>query len=77
MDRENCDNIILDSAWRDRVARDLDIPFHTVDVPECKEWQRRGFRLKPGELEDTPSKQEVERLFRLATGSALREESVR
>ncbi|KAK1762699.1 hypothetical protein QBC33DRAFT_256363 [Phialemonium atrogriseum] len=61
------------SAWQDRVARDLDIPFHTVDMPEYEEWHRRGFRLEPGELAGNPSKDESERLLTLAVGSAFRE----
>jgi len=60
-------------AWQDRVARDLDIPFHTVDLPEYEEWHRRGFRLEPGELEGKLPEEEDERLMTLAIGSAFRE----
>ena len=75
MGREHCHNLMTQAAWQDRVARDLDIPFHTVDVPEYEEWRRRGFRLEPGELENHPCKQEFNRLIRLMSGSAFREES--
>ena len=67
-------NTLVEMAWADRVPRDLDIPFHTVGVPDYEEWRRRGFRLEPGELRDQPSKQGVQRLFTLEEGMAFREE---
>lgn len=33
--------------FRDQEERDLDIPYHTVELPEMEEWGRRGFRTDP------------------------------
>ncbi|KAK3942846.1 hypothetical protein QBC46DRAFT_57241 [Diplogelasinospora grovesii] len=61
-----------EAVWTDRVARDLDIPFHCVELPEFEEWYRRGFRLQPGELIERPSKEERLRLDVLMTGCVFR-----
>lgn len=59
--------------FRDQVARDLDIPYHTVGMPEYEEWNRRGFRMDPKLWQERPSSEEMERLFALMTGCAFRE----
>ena len=65
-------------ADEDRVSGYLNIPFHEVGVEEFEEWQRRGFIVKPGELEmENLSKAEWNRLMTLATGSAFHKGSKR
>ena len=65
-------------AAEDRISRDLNIPFHEVGMEEFEEWQERGFRIKPGELDvENLSKAEDDRLCVLATGSAFRKGSKR
>ena len=60
-------------AADDRISRDLNIPFHQVDLEEYEEWQRRGFKVEPGELDyKNRSQAEDDRLLTLATGSAHR-----
>lgn len=58
-------------AWGDRVARDLDIPHHTVHLLAFEEWYRRGLRCQEGEWEKPVSPEERNRLNVLGTGSAL------
>ena len=41
------DSWALGPLFQDQVARDLDIPFHTVRMAEYEEWYRRGFELDP------------------------------
>ncbi|KAK3316880.1 hypothetical protein B0H66DRAFT_592976 [Apodospora peruviana] len=63
---------MLEMAWRDRVARDLDIPYHTVGVPEYAEWKRCGYSLGPEELVECP-KEDMDRLWALHIGSKFRD----
>ena len=65
-------------AGNDRVSRDLNIPYHQVGIEDYEEWQRRGFKVEPGEL-DPKNRSEAEkaRLTRLALGSAFRKGSKR
>ncbi|KAJ9157624.1 hypothetical protein NKR23_g355 [Pleurostoma richardsiae] len=58
-----------------KIARDLDIPFHTVGLPEFEEWHRRGFRLEPGELQEPVFEEEADRLMAISAGSFFREDS--
>jgi hypothetical protein len=62
------------SHWDDRVAKDLGIVYHEVGMEEYEKWHERGFKIEPGEFED-PSKEEQDRVFNLAAGSALRKGS--
>ncbi|KAK1766619.1 hypothetical protein QBC33DRAFT_588832 [Phialemonium atrogriseum] len=73
MGQPDSTNTLVEMAWTNRVARDLDIPFHTVGVLEYEEWRRRGVRLEPGELRYQPSKQGVQRLFTSEEGIAFTE----
>lgn len=60
-------------AWNDRVARELGIPYHKVEMKHFEELARRGFKAKEGEFEAANmSKEEQERLTKLCTGSAFR-----
>ena len=54
-----------------QVARDLDIPYHTMRMPEYEEWGKRGFRADPS-LWENPSEAEKERTHALSTGCAFR-----
>ena len=60
------------SFFDDQVARDLDIPFHTIGMPEFEEWHRRGFKADPKAWEE-PSETEVARVNALSVGCAFRE----
>lgn len=61
------------SAVQDRVARDLDVPWHKIDISHYGQWKELGFKVDPDEfkLENIPE-QERERLSELSSGSALR-----
>ncbi|CAG8952491.1 hypothetical protein HYFRA_00001238 [Hymenoscyphus fraxineus] len=58
--------------WKDRVSKDLGIPYHKIGVPEFEKWDQMGFpKAKRGEYEN-PSEEERKRMSRLMSGSALR-----
>ncbi len=60
-------------AWDDRVARELGIPYHKVEMKHFEELASRGFIGKEGEFEAVNmSEEERERLSRLCTGAAFR-----
>lgn len=60
-------------AWKERVSRDLGIPYHTVIMEDFEEWQERGFVAEPGEFEAVNiSKEKRDMIDKLATGSAYR-----
>jgi hypothetical protein len=54
--------------WDDRVAQDLEIPYHKVEICDYEEWQRRGFTFDP----ETDTKKEMDRVIEMATGSSFR-----
>jgi SAP domain len=54
--------------WDDRVAQDLEIPYHKVEICDYEEWQRRGFTFDP----ETDTKEEMDRVIEMSTGSAFR-----
>ena len=56
------------SMWDDRVAQDLEIPIHKVEICDYEEWQRRGFQFDP----DTVTKEDRDRVIDMTTGSAFR-----
>ena len=58
---------------RDRVARDLGVPYHKVDVHHHEHWKEQGFKADPEEFKlESISEEEKQRLLELACGSALR-----
>ena len=58
--------------WKDRVSKDLNVPWHKIGVPEFEEWEKRGFKkARKGEYEDF-SKEDMEREMRLLSGASLR-----
>lgn len=60
-------------AWEDRVARELGIPYHKVEMKHFEELASRRFIPKEGEFEAVNmSEEERERLSRLCTGAAFR-----
>jgi hypothetical protein len=60
-------------AWDDRVARELGIDYHKVEMKHFEELKRRGFVAQEGEFEaKNISEEERERITTLATGSAFR-----
>ncbi|KAL8769869.1 MAG: hypothetical protein Q9209_004307 [Squamulea sp. 1 TL-2023] len=67
-------NTLEETAWDDRVARDLGKAFHEVGMDEYEEWKAKGFTVKKGEFDD-PTEEEKERLKKLLRGCALRKGS--
>jgi hypothetical protein len=60
-------------AVQDRVARDLDIPWHKVDISHYRRWKELGFKADPEDFKlENISEAERGRLQELACGSALR-----
>lgn len=65
-------HIIVVDLWKDRVSKDLWVPFHKVGLDEFKEWEAKGFvKAKKGEYSEV-SKQQSERFMGLSMGSRLR-----
>ncbi|KAL9110619.1 MAG: hypothetical protein Q9227_004796 [Pyrenula ochraceoflavens] len=61
------------NAFRDRISKDLGIPYHTVGREEFEEWQKRGFTVKPEEIDTNKMPEtEEERIKLLMLGSAFR-----
>lgn len=61
-----------DGYWKDRVSKDLNIPWHSLDVEDFREWEKRGHKkARKGEYE-THTEKEKERMSRFTSGSALR-----
>jgi hypothetical protein len=61
-----------ENFWRDRVSKDLNIPWHKIGVPEFEEWEKKGFKMaRKGEYEKF-SKEDREREMRLIDGASLR-----
>ncbi len=63
-----------ETAWDDRVARDLGMAYHEVGIDEYEEWHKRGFHADPGDFENLSDK-EKKRLDKIQVGSALRKGS--
>jgi len=60
-------------AWKDRVARELGKPYHKVVMQDFEEVHRRGIKFHPDEfVASKMSKDEQDRISKLATGSAFR-----
>lgn len=74
IDEENRKKVTAETAWDDRVARDLGIALHEVGIEEYEEWQKRGFHVDSGEFDDI-SQEEKDRLSELQEGCALRKGS--
>jgi hypothetical protein len=59
-------------AWQDRVSKDLNIPWHKIDVADFEEWEKRGFKkARKGEYENF-SPEDFDRHMRLMDGASLR-----
>jgi hypothetical protein len=58
--------------WKDRVSKDLGVPWHKIGVEHFELWEKRGFKkARKGEYE-TFTEEERERMMRLMTGASLR-----
>jgi len=61
-----------DDYWKDRVSKDLGVPWHKIEVKHFEEWEKRGFpKARKGEYEN-PSKEEWKRMMGLMDGASLR-----
>ncbi len=59
-------------AWKDRVSKDLNVPWHKITVEHFREWEKRGFKkARRGDYESF-SEKERERFTRLLSGASLR-----
>jgi hypothetical protein len=58
--------------WKDRVSKDLNVPWHRIGVEHFEQWEKKGFKkARKGEYEN-PSKEESKRMTRLLIGASLR-----
>lgn len=58
--------------WKDRVSKDLNIPWHKIEVKHFEEWEKKGFKkARKGEYEIF-SEEERKRMGRLHDGCTLR-----
>lgn len=58
--------------WKDRVSKDLGVPWHRIGVEHFEEWEKRGFKkARKGEYE-TFSEEERKRMSRMMEGASLR-----
>ena len=61
------------SAWDDRVSRDLEIPYHKIELEHYEEWRRRGFEANGEDFEaKNMSEEDKIRLCNVSEGSAFR-----
>jgi hypothetical protein len=62
----------MSDYWRDRVSKDLGIPWHKVWVKDFEDWEKWGFpKAKRGEYQ-SPTQQGKDRMSKIHGGSALR-----
>jgi hypothetical protein len=55
-----------------RVSKDLNVPWHKIEVEHFQEWEKRGFKkARKGEY-GNPSVEERKRMLRLMSGASLR-----
>lgn len=58
--------------WKDRVSKDLGVPWHKVGVKEFEQWDKKGFtKARKGDYENL-SVEEKARMLRLLSGASLR-----
>lgn len=58
--------------WKDRVSKDLNVPWHKIGVEHFEQWEKSGFKkARKGEYENF-SEPEKERMRRLHEGCTLR-----
>ena len=59
-------------AIKEKVEKDIGVPYHKVDLDAVKDWEKRGFqKAKQGEY-TTFSSEDRRRFMKLTSGSALR-----
>ena len=58
--------------WKDRVSKDLNVPWHKIGVEHFEEWEKKGFKkARKGEYENF-TEEENKRMLRLLQGASLR-----
>ena len=63
---------LMENAWKDRVEKDIGVPWHKINVEDFKEWEKRGFKkAKQGEYREF-SEAEKERLTTKSKGCLYR-----
>ena len=58
--------------WRDRVSKDLDVPWHKVDSKSFEEWEKRGFEKQNADDWREITAEDRKRMMRMLTGASLR-----
>jgi hypothetical protein len=58
--------------WKDRVSKDLNVPWHRIGVEHCELWGKKGFpKARKGDYE-TFTEEEDARMLRMLEGASLR-----
>ncbi|KAK7535770.1 uncharacterized protein J3D65DRAFT_388806 [Phyllosticta citribraziliensis] len=69
--KEDIQSAVIDH-WRDRVSKDLGVPWHAIGLEQFREWDQKGFaKAKEGEYRDF-DQVEKERMMELHSGSYFR-----
>jgi hypothetical protein len=61
-----------DDYWKDRVSKDLNVPWHKIGVEHFREWEKKGFKKASRGEYETFSDAERKRGLRLLSGASLR-----
>ncbi|KAG9780824.1 hypothetical protein KCU88_g3642, partial [Aureobasidium melanogenum] len=61
-----------EAYWKDRVSKDLGIPFHKINVAAFQKWEREGFEKQWPSDYKSFSKAEKDRMLRLRMGCIYR-----
>jgi hypothetical protein len=65
----------IENYIKDRVSKDLGVPWHQIDSQRIKDWRRKGFeRVKFETWWKTPTEEEDKRMLKMMTGSDLRKD---
>lgn len=66
------ENLEYAHFWKDRVSKDLNVPWHKIGVKEFEEWEKRGFKkAKKGGYQEF-GEEDHDRHMRLLEGASLR-----
>ena len=61
-----------DDYWKDRVSKDLGVPWHKVDPKAFEEWEKKGFEKQNAEDWKDFTEEEQKRMLRMLGGASLR-----
>ncbi|KAM0304792.1 hypothetical protein ACHAPM_002907 [Fusarium culmorum] len=67
------DDLSVMDLIKDQMSKDMNVPFHQIDVREIKKWDEKGFeKVKADEWWSKPNEVERDRFMKMHGGSALR-----